>query len=60
MKLSQAIEIKEHNRHMGILCPSEEELEADDLSIEALKEFQLRRKSHIADYGRLLPGETEN
>ena len=33
---------------------------AKALGIEALKRLQTSRKSDIADYGRLLPGETKD
>ena len=58
MTLDKAIKIKEHNRHMGILCPTDKEFEADDLSIEAIKRLQVYRNRHPELIWELLPGET--
>lgn len=60
MKLEKAIEIKEKNRHIGILCPSDEDFEADDLSIEALRRIQNNRRLSPTHTINLLSGETED
>ncbi|GAI96835.1 unnamed protein product [marine sediment metagenome] len=60
MTIDEAIKIKEHNRHIGILCPSDKEFEADDLSIEALKREREHRELDIDTRFGLLPGETKD
>lgn len=59
MNIDKAIKIKEHNRHRGILCPTPEEFEADDLSIEALKAIDGFRKKQLTRPFHRLPGETK-
>ncbi|MBA7661271.1 hypothetical protein ES703_69286 [subsurface metagenome] len=59
MNLRKAIEIKENHQRLHLDEYYSELLEADNLSIEAMKRCQLARKEVSFVGPGLLPGETE-
>jgi len=58
MTLQKAIKIKENHRHLHPDENYQELLEAENLSIEALKWRALMEKDYASWCGPLLPGET--
>jgi len=59
MKLERAIEIKENNQRLHLDEYYQELLEADKMSIEAMKQRQQDLEGNPLLDGELLPGETE-
>ena len=59
MKIDKAIEIKENHQRLHFDEYYSELLEADNLSIEALKFKKAIRAHTVDDFDALLPGETE-
>ena len=60
MELKKAIEIKENYQRLHIGEYYHELLEADNLSIEAMKRCKLARSDYYSLYQQLLPGETKD
>ena len=59
MKLEKAIEIKRKYQYILQDASLPELIEADNLSIEALKLIQYSREQHVLARTNPLPGETE-
>lgn len=59
MTIDKAIEIKENHQRLHLDEYYSELLEADNLSIEALKQVQFYRSIPDSKRHNLLPGETE-
>lgn len=59
MTIDEAIEIKKRWKQANYPPPLADEINADNLSIEALKYWQMSRKSGGTLLRFLLPGETE-
>jgi len=60
MKLEEAIRVKENYRWLLLGEYYQEFLEADNLSLEALKRFRLQRLTPHSVGFYLLPGETND
>lgn len=60
MNLTKAIELKEHYRYLLRDASLPDLIDADNLSIEAMKHHKKLRDAHPYSNYKILPGETEN